>query len=218
MAKKGDSTGWDKLRKKVKSVKREMIIIHGATIILGMLMVAFPDKIVGLLCQVMGILLCVWGIFRVISYFMAKAEDVFGSFGLVQGGVMICIGVFFLVTPDFLGRFIDMTLAVVLLIAAVVKLQYAFDFLKAGSAKWWIHLIGVAVMAALGIMAMTKPFGVGNIVMILMGCGLIFSGVWDLVSVIYMSRNVKSAVRQAEKKVRQKEKLVDTVIDEETND
>ena len=49
-------------------------------------------------------------------------------------------------------------------------------------------------MAVLGILALTKPFGAANVVMIMIGCGLIFSGLWDLISVIRMSIFVKNAV------------------------
>ena len=128
---------------------------------------------------------------------------------------MLGFGIFFLVNPDFFVKFIDMALAIILLVTAVIKLQYAFDFLKLESSRWWIHLIGAVIMAALGILAMTKPFGIANIVMILIGCGLIFSGVWDLVSVLYMSKTVKDTVNGVKKKIKEQDKYVNVDVDED---
>ena len=128
MAKRRQFSAWDEVRENIKGVKNEMIIMNVATVILGILMVIFPGAINGLICQGIGAALCVWGIIRIIKYFMSKAEDVFGSFGLVQGGAMLGFGIFFLVNPDFFVNMIDIALAIILLVMAVIKVQYAFDF------------------------------------------------------------------------------------------
>ena len=194
MAKRKQFSAWDEVKENIKGVKNEMIIMNVATVILGILMVIFPGAINGLICQGIGAVLCVWGIIRIIKYFMSRAEDVFGSFGLVQGGAMLGFGIFFLVNPNFFVNMIDIALAIILLVMAIIKVQYAFDFMKLNSTKWWIHLCGAVIMAVLGILALTKPFGAANVVMIMIGCGLIFSGLWDLISVIRMSIFVKNAV------------------------
>ena len=159
--------------------------------------------------------MCVWGIIRIVKYFMARAESAFGSFGLVQGGAMLGFGIFFLVNPSFFVNMIDTTLAIILLVMAIIKVQYAFDFLKLNSSRWWIQLLGAVVMAALGILALTKPFGIANIVMILIGIGLIFSGLWDLISVIRMSVFVRDAIDGVQKKSKEKKQYVDVSVEDE---
>ena len=199
MAKKQAFSAWDEVRRNIRGVRNEMIIMNVATIILGILMVMFPDTINGLICQSIGAVLCVWGIIRIVKYFMERAENVFGSFGLVQGVAMLGFGIFLLVNPNFFVGFIDMVLGIVLLVMAVIKLQYAFDFLKLDSTRWWIQLIGAVIMAVLGILALTKPFGAANIVMILIGAGLIFSGLWDMISMHRMAGFVRDAVNGVKK-------------------
>ena len=213
MAKK--QTQWDTVKENIKSVKSEMIIMNAAIIILGILMVAIPDKINGLICQGIGVALCVWGVIRIINYFRTRAENVFGSFGLVQGGAMLGFGIFFISNPDFFVKFIDIALAITLLVSAVVKLQYALDFLRLEAKFWWLHLVGTIIMAVLGILALTKPFGIVNIIMIFIGCGLIFSGIWDLISIFRVSRIVKDTINGVEKKVKEKSRIVDTTADDE---
>ena len=215
MAKKQAFSAWDEVRRNIRGVRNEMIIMNVATIILGILMVMFPDTINGLICQSIGAVLCVWGIIRIVKYFMERAENVFGSFGLVQGVAMLGFGIFLLVNPNFFVGFIDMVLGIVLLVMAVIKLQYAFDFLKLDSTRWWIQLIGAVIMAVLGILALTKPFGAANIVMILIGAGLIFSGLWDMISMHRMAGFVRDAVNGVKKKEKEKRKYVDVEVEDE---
>ena len=75
--------------------------------------------------------------------------------------------------------------------------------------------MGAVVMAVLGILALTKPFGIANIVMILIGIGLIFSGLWDLISVIRMSAFVRDAINGVQKKSKEKKQYVDVSVEDE---
>lgn len=215
MAKNQKTPVWDEVRGNIRGVKNEIIIMNAAMVVLGILMVMFPQMINGLICQGIGAVLCVWGIIRIIKYFMARAESAFGSFGLVQGGAMLGFGIFFLANPDFFVSIIDTALAIILLVMAVIKVQYAFDFLKLNSSRWWIQLLGAVVMAVLGILALTKPFGVANIVMILIGAGLIFSGLWDLVSVLRMSVFVRNAVNGVNEEKEKQKKYIEVSAEDE---
>ena len=206
-------TQWDSIMQNIRNIRSEMLIMNAAFIILGILMVSFPDKINVLICQGIGAALCIWGILRVIKYFMARAESAFGSFGLVQGGAMIGFGIFFLANPDFFVNIIDISLAIILLVMAVIKVQYAFDFLKMDSKRWWIQLVCAVIMAVIGILALTKPFGIANIIMVFIGCGLIFSGIWDLASILRVSRIIKNTLNGSEIKSKEKEKIYTTAED-----
>lgn len=173
-------------------MKIELLILNIALIILGLLMFIFPYGFNAMICITVGTGLCIWGIIRVISYFMTKSEEIFGSFGLVQGGAMIGFGLYFLLNPSVFIQIIDASLGIILLITAVLKFQYAFDFFKMKSKKWWIHLIGSGIMLICGILALTKPFGIANFIMMFIGLSLIFSSVWDIITLISVSRILKN--------------------------
>ncbi len=192
----------DDIKKKVKDAKIEFLILNVLLILLGGMMIAFRTGINLILCMAIGIGLCIWGVIRAISYFRKKSPEVLGSFGLVQGCAMIGMGIYMLVEPAFFGRMIGVLLAIGLIIAAVVKFQYAFDFMKLNSKYWWIHLIIAVVMAGLGVLALLKPFGIANFIMAFIGISLIFSSLWDIASLIMMSRIVKGIQKTAKKKSR----------------
>ena len=55
-----------------------------------------------------------------------------------------------------------------------------------------IHLIGSGIMLICGILALTKPFGIANFIMMFIGLSLIFSSVWDIITLISVSRILKN--------------------------
>ena len=54
MAKNRNTPIWDEVRGNIKGVKNEVIIMNASMVILGILMVMFPNAINGLICQGIG--------------------------------------------------------------------------------------------------------------------------------------------------------------------
>ncbi len=185
---KNDS--FNKTKAKITKMKFEFLLLNIALFILGLLMVMFPTGFNNMICIAIGIGLCIWGIIRIVSYVSTKKEEIFGSFGLVQGCAMIGFGTYFLVHPDIFAKIVGAAIAITLLVTAVVKIQYAFDFLKLETKYWWIHFIGALIMALCGIFAFIKPFGTANLIMMFMGISLLFSSLWDIITVVYIFRSL----------------------------
>ncbi len=189
----------NKVTEKVQSIRRELVLINLALIALGVLMMIFPGQSTAIICRCIGVALSIWGAVRVISYFYGIEQLVLGSFGLVQGAVLLGFGICFLVRPDVLAAFLTIALAIVLLAAGVMKLQYALEMHRMLVRCWWIELIGAMLMVIFGIIAFVSPFAAAETLMIFLGASLTVSGLWDLASVILLSlqvRKVKNQVRQ----------------------
>ena len=170
-----------------------------AIIVLGVLMVVFPERSGDFICRAVGAILCVMGIFRVIAYFAYDRSELFGSFALVQGAAFIGFGVYFLARPQFLAAFLTVALALVLIIGGVMKLQYAIDLARMGSSLWWIELIGAIVMTALGVVTFLDPFEAASGLMIFIGISFLVDGIWDMISVLWLSKAVKRLKHAVEK-------------------
>ena len=183
---------------KVKSIRRELVLINVALIALGVLMMAFPGQSTDIICRGIGVALSIWGAVRIISYFAGAERIVLGSFGLVQGAVLLGFGICFLVRPGVLAAFLTIALAIILLAAGVMKLQYALEMSSLQVRFWWIELIGAILMVVLGVIAFFSPFAAAETLMIFLGASCVVSGVWDLVSVAALSAQVRKARNQAQ--------------------
>ncbi|NLU25272.1 MAG: hypothetical protein GXW99_11320 [Clostridiales bacterium] len=186
------------VHKEAKNIKREILFMDIALMILGIMMMFFPEQSRDIICRVSGAILCLWGLLHVITYFARERTEVLGSFSLVQGAAMIGFGTYFLLRPEFLAAFLTVALAIILMIGGVMKLQYAIDFLRLKAYGWWVQLIGAAIMAVLGIVAFVDPFDAASGLMIFIGAALVVDGLWDMISVIYLDGVVKK-VRQTRK-------------------
>ena len=183
---------------KVKSIRRELVLINIALIALGVLMMVYPGQSTAIICRCIGAALSIWGAVRIISYFTGAERVVLGSFGLVQGAVLLGFGICFLARPGVLAAFLTIALAIILLAAGVMKLQYALEMSSLQVRFWWIELIGALLMVVLGVIAFVSPFAAAETLMIFLGASCAVSGVWDLVSVAALSAQVSKAKSQAQ--------------------
>ena len=135
--------------------------------------------------------MCVWGVLRLITYFRMAKEEVFGSFGLVQGISLLAFGIFFVMKPEVIAMFFGTVLAIVIIIDGILKLQYGIEFYHMEAKKWWIEAIAAALMVVMGIIALLNPFGSSVALMIFIGVVLMIEGASDLISIIRISGIIK---------------------------
>lgn len=206
-----------KIGENTKSIKRELIFADCAIIILGLLMVIYPGKASDFICWALGVILCIWGVIRIIHYFSSPVHEIFGSFALVQGAAFIGFGVFFLVDPRFVASIISVCLGIVLLISGILKLQYTFDFMRLKTRFWLVELIGSVIVIALGVLSLVNPFGAAETLMLFIGIAFLVNGVWDLFSIIYLSMAVKKVMNAVNNEI-EKVQLENSAIDVDYKD
>lgn len=179
------------IKKKIKGIRIELLIVSAALFALGLFLVIFPRMSQDIICRAIGIALCVWGVLRLITYFRVSREEVFSSFGLVQGVSLLAAGVFFVMNPRALAVFFGAAISVIIIIDGILKLQYGIEFYHMHSQRWWIDIIGSAIMVILGIVAFFNPFGPGSVLTIFCGIILMCEGAWDFVSIVRITKFAK---------------------------
>lgn len=177
--------------KKIKGIKIELIIISIVLFALGFFLVIYPELSQLIICKAVGIALCVWGVLRLITYFSMAKEEIFGSFGLVQGISLLAFGLFFVMKPEVIAMFFGTILAIVIIIDGILKLQYGIEFYHMKADKWWIEDVVAAFMVVMGVIALFNPFDSSVALMIFIGIVLMVEGVSDLISIIRISAFVK---------------------------
>ncbi len=206
--KKTDETeleGLDLIKHRVKEMKTELVILNAALAVLGLVMIAIPQQFNDFIGQILGVALCIWGALRCIHFLRLKGDEAFGSYALVQGAAMIGFGIFFLVQKESFSNLLNSALALIILIVAVLKLQNAINYFKLKIKNWWLHLIAALVLIVFGVIAIIRPgfvdddHGLLIVMTVIMGCALVISGIWDIVSVMIMSKAIKKTAKELEK-------------------
>ena len=97
---------------------------------LGLFLTIFPEVSQIIICRAVGIALCVWGVLRLMTYFRMSREDVFVSFGLVQGISLLAFGIFFVMRPEAIAVFFGTAIDIIIIIDRILKLQYKKEFFQ----------------------------------------------------------------------------------------
>ena len=119
--------------KKIRGIKIELIIISIALFVLGLFLTIFPEVSQIIICRAVGIALCVWGVLRLMTYFRMSREDVFVSFGLVQGISLLAFGIFFVMRPEAIAVFFGTAIAIIIIIDGILKSSVCNRILSYGS-------------------------------------------------------------------------------------
>lgn len=177
----------EQLNGNTKNIKREIIFADIAILVLGLLMVIFPGQSNNIICIAGGIFLGIWGLIRLVAYFAAVKNGPFSSFGLVQGATLVSFAVFFIVAPHVIAPFLVAVMGLILMISAVLKIQYTVDFLRLKEKFWYIALSGAVVSIILGTITFFNISNTGKGIMLFLGISFLVNGVWDIVSVLLLS-------------------------------
>lgn len=203
--------------KKINGIRLELICIASAIILLGLILIFKPTESQIFIFRGIGVLLCLRGLIRIITYFRTLYEEVLGSFGLVQGVSYIAFGIFFIINPAMLVSIFGTLIAIVILIDGILKIQYALDFHRMDSKHWWIDVIGAILMMILGIIAFFNPFTSTDMLMMFAGGVLVFEGVWDLVSITRISilaRKIRKTIINIEKNAEEIDEVEEAIVTE----
>ena len=173
------------------NAKLNMICLSICYIVIGIVLLMFPNLSLKDICYVLGIVVMIVGIINVALYFVRKGYMVPNQFGFSVGVIEVLIGLFAVVrTAEFSFAF-SQILALCILVDSVVKMQFSMDLLRMKTPNWWVWLILSVAMLAVAMVILINPFGEGDIRNIFTYVVLAVDGVLNIVTVIYLSHQSK---------------------------
>lgn len=176
----------DKISSNNKNIKREIVFADIGLVLLGLLMTIIPGKSNNVICITGGILIGLWGLLKLVTYFASTKNAPFTSFGLVQGATFIVFAILLIVSPRIVAETLIKVMALILMISAIMKIQYTVDFLRLKDKNWYISLIGSVVSITMGALVLFNVFSEPGVWRFL-GISFLIAGLWDIVSVIMLS-------------------------------
>ena len=188
----------DRQEKKTKTLfqrfRNQTLFRAAATIVAGLVMVIFPSMTQSTIAYVLSIVLVLFGLFRLLRYFHKTDRD--GDGDLEYGSpVDFVVGVVFIVLAGLVAKMfisiIPLVFGIFILICGVLKLEQGIALLRVKSNKAKPVMIIAAVTVAIGLFAAFNPFSAGRVLIVIIGAGLLFSGITDLVTAGFVSKIMK---------------------------
>lgn len=166
-----------------------------ATVILGILIVVWPDITTIVIANVIGGALIAVGIYRVINYFVIRGQNDFFNNDLLIGVVSILIGIAAIVVGDDIANIFRIVIGIWMVYEALVRINTAVKLHSAGIGAWkYVLIIGILVLAV-GIFV---TFNTGA-VMQLIGWMMIVAGIIGIVGDIVYIQQVNAVVEKLTK-------------------
>ncbi len=173
-----------------RKVKRDVYIFAISFIIMGMIMIIFPEFTLETICYLFAAILAVLGIYNLVLYFTRDIlKDVY-RYDFVSGVMMLLIAVLLVVRSQFFINLIPMIMGIVVFGNGIIKFQRAIDLLRTRYSGWIFVLIFALMSIAVGIFIIFSPEFIAEAVTIIIGISLVFGGLTDIITLILLGKQV----------------------------
>lgn len=191
----------------LKKLKTNVVISAVLCILLGIVLVVWPDISMQIACAAIGIVLLVGGIVRLVQYFVVRDGSMYAQMNLIMGIVLAVVGVWIVLKPDKVLAIIPIIIGIVIVLHGLNNLQQAITLYKDSYDKWWIALILGILTVGFGILLICRPFAALDTVVVLIGIFLIYDGLSDIWIVSRIYKTAKELKQEAEALVVEAEEI-----------
>ena len=187
----------------LKNIKWEMILFSIISIVMGILMWKYPDKIITALSIAIASIFFIIGIRFLIEYKRKGALGGFFKYDLVIGVVMFVGGIFVLACMKYMISIVTYLIAIIVIISGLMKVENALDLKKMRCN--WVTLMVFAVMCILlGISVLMMPMNendngsrtAGDFMIQCAGIIFAVTGLIDLITTLTVSGKIKEWVME----------------------
>ena len=181
--------------------QRSSALVALVTIVLGVVLVVWPDRSVSMICAILGGALLLCGLLYVIGWFAGKRKQSKSVFMIIPGVILAGLGVWLMTSSSTVIALIQYVFGAVVLFHGILDLQAALALLTQRMSKWWIDLLLALLTLGLGLLILANPFGTFAALVVLIGVALIYDGASDIWLILRLHRAAKLAQLPAEEVV-----------------
>ncbi|MDE6129042.1 MAG: DUF308 domain-containing protein [Lachnospiraceae bacterium] len=180
--------------KLLRELKWKAIMYAVLYILMGIVLLLFPETTKKMLCYAVGGASVVAGVVTVCIYLFRDAAKNTYRNDFVIGLAAILLGVFLIVRVDLIIVLIPFVLGIAVMVSGFRKLQDCIDVRRMGYGNGLVLFLLALISIVHGIILIVNPFHASIVLMRLVGAGLLFCGVSDLLATMYMSRKIKNYI------------------------
>lgn len=166
----------------MRSEKVVPFILPLVCVVLGAFAFTTADTALQMICYLTSLVLILLGILSIVRYLRGTAAENFASNGFVTGCILLLLGVIAIIRVNSIVLVIPFVLGFLIAVNGIRELQNAIDVYKLKLHNSWIVVAIALVNLIFGVVLMINPGFTVAILMKVIGCGLIASGLADLVT------------------------------------
>lgn len=199
------------MRSIVDDMKHNYFISALLTVVVGLVLVLWPELTGKILCYILGGAIILMGVIQTIVFLRGERIGLVPKFTAVMGLVLIILGIWVCVRPQIVLSIIPVVIGIMMVVHGIMDLQYTVDIKNTGVQRWWIALIAAILTLAIGVFLILQPFLAFELTMMVIGFGLLYDGISDLILIILANHYQK----QSDKRMREFAQSVESIHDED---
>jgi uncharacterized membrane protein HdeD (DUF308 family) len=163
------------------TITRKNLVIQGIVfLLLGILFVAFPDKILKGISIYLGIVMLVPGVVMIVTP-LARREGAASPALLTEGVLLTLFGLLFIFRPELVGKLLALFVGIWMIGAGIMQVAGSAAKKSMGWKYWWTQFLAGVLLLIAGIVILFNAFSVSVALMIWFGVIMIIFGVYYLV-------------------------------------
>jgi uncharacterized membrane protein HdeD (DUF308 family) len=173
----------------LKQIKWTAVLLAIAEIAAGVLLIMFPALSSDVICYMVGVGACIFGVISLTQYFLLRLEDSLFRNEFVIGIMALLIGILIMVKKALIIDLVPVVLGILIVLSGFLKLQRAVVAMRIhyDKAYWYAIMGAVAIILGLVIMFVLSPVKTQEIIFRTIGGGLVYCGISDLVTVFLLA-------------------------------
>lgn len=178
----------------LKELKWQSVLYAVLYILMGIILLLFPETTATTLCYALGGAAIAMGILIVCTYLFRDAAKNAYRNDFVWGLAAILVGIFIFFKVDLIISLVPFLLGIAVVVSGFLKLQDGIDVRRMGYSNGIILFLLAFFNILLGIVLVINPFHTAIVLFRIIGAGLVFSGISDFGTTLYMSKKIKNYV------------------------
>lgn len=181
----------------ITNYKRDMLILALAYLVIGIILVVYPETSGVTIAYICAGLAAFYGIAHIIAYVVSKPSYEVYRFDLVHGIAGLAVGAYIMFNPTMIMELIPIIVGCIVILDSLIKLQNALDLMRLGYKNWWFILMMSLICAFLGVLMLFYPFYTYMSLYTFVGVGMVVTACIDIISIFIVSSQVKKAYKES---------------------
>ena len=185
------------LKDKLKNMYRTSLFFSIILFFVGLFLIMRAETTLNVISYIVGVMLILWGIIPVISFFSNKdkenANNSYLNSGFILGVFSLIIGVIVIINPKIIASIIPFVIGIWMIINGVTKLYYSLMLNKEQKATVAIG-ISLAILVC-GIFLVANPFKGAEILTQIIGGSIMVYAVLDIVECFTLKKVMKGTAK-----------------------
>lgn len=187
----------------LKNIKWQALMIAVIYIATGIFLVMFPEQVQTFICNIVGIAAIVIGVIKAFTYIAIDAKEAVYRNDFVEGTVFVLCGILVIYQKAIIQTLIPFIISIVILVDGFSKLQDGIDAKRLGYPNSKLYIILSAISIVLGLVIMFNLIESSKAIFMILGIGMIYCGITELVSVFFLANKLKKFIENSEQALAQ---------------